>query len=66
MNNIGLDYIQRNKFYCNRTNKGRMQEPVVRSKTRRSIVYAVTSHVKFQNPKIEKKNSKTIIFWEKK
>ena len=37
--------------------KAQMQEPVVRSKTRRSIVQAMTSHVKFQSPKI-KKNKK--------
>ena len=32
--------------------KAWMHEPVVRSKTRRSIVQAVTSHIKFQSPKI--------------
>ena len=42
-------------FLSNNTQlKPRMQEPVVRSETRTSIVYAVTSHVKFQSPKIEK------------
>ena len=34
--------------------KARVQEPVERSKTRR-IVEVVTSHVKFQSPKIKKK-----------
>ena len=36
--------------------KALMQEPVIRSKTRRNIVYAVTSHVKFQSQKIKKQN----------
>ena len=31
-----------------------MQEPVERSKTRTSIVYPVTTHVKFQSPKYQK------------
>ena len=31
-----------------------MQELFVGSKTRKSIVQAVTSHVKFQSPKIKK------------
>ena len=34
--------------------KTRIQEPVVRSKTCRRIVQTVTSHVKFQSPKIKK------------
>ena len=31
-----------------------MQEPVERSKTRKSIVQAMKSHVKFQSPVIKK------------
>ena len=34
--------------------KARMQEPVVRSKSRKNIYHAVTSHVKFLSPKIKK------------
>ena len=34
-----------------------MREPVVRSKTRRSIVQAVMSHVKFQSSRIKKRKN---------
>ena len=43
-----------------------MHEPVVRSKMRTSIVDTVTSHVKFQSPKIKKLKMQRDISFKKR